>query len=70
MKISVQKTTTNFYLHLDKLWKMDGTSLINKKGKWKVTFDGGSDDDEWKFSKGVSHFYMISDLNVFFRQLY
>ena len=50
---------------------MESTTLINKKDNWKaITFDGGSDDDEWKFSNGVSDFYMISDLNVFFRQLY
>ena len=71
-----EKTKDNFYLHLDKLWKLDNVpakaQLISlEEDKWKANqFDGGSEDDEWKFSPGVLHFYRISDLIVFFTQLY
>ena len=43
-KYLCEKSKDNFYLYLDKLWKLDLDKLINKEGTWKA------DESEWKFS--------------------
>ena len=73
-KYLCEKSKDNFYLHLDKLWKLNDVpakaKLKSLGGNWKANdFDGGNKKDEWIFSPGVSHFYKISDLYVCFRQM-
>ena len=59
------KKRKNFYLHLGKLWQLDDTTLKSKDENWPV--EAG---DKWSFLDltSVLHFYMISDVNVLFRQ--